>query len=196
MWWHKTRATPRRLTRLVTRLVTRLALVIAAAGLVAGCFEPLYGSRPSINSESVHDKLGAVEIKPIPARQGAPQERIAVALHNALQFDLNGSAGANAPTHSLEVVVTTQQMTVIVDPSSGRPTAQIDGVLASYRLVEIATGKIVLKDTTFAHVDYDIPGPEQRFAKQRAQRDAEDRAVQTVAESIRNRLASFFVAGT
>ena len=66
MWWHKTRATPRRLTRLVTRLVTRLALVIAAAGLVAGCFEPLYGSRPSINSESVHDKLGAVEIKPIP----------------------------------------------------------------------------------------------------------------------------------
>jgi LPS-assembly lipoprotein len=41
-----------------------------------------------------------------------------------------------------------------------------------------------------------MPGPEQRFAKQRAQRDAEDRAVLAVAESIRNRLASFFVAGT
>ena len=37
---------------------------------------------------------------------------------------------------------------------------------------------------------------EQRFAKSRGQRDAEDRATQVVAESIRNRLASYFVAGT
>ncbi len=31
---------------------------------------------------------------------------------------------------------------------------------------------------------------------QRAKRDAEDRAVLAVAEAIRNRLASYFVAGT
>ena len=49
---------------------------------------------------------------------------------------------------------------------------------------------------SLAHVDYDVPGAEQRFAKQRAQRDAEDRAVHVVAETIRNRLASYFVAGT
>ena len=64
-------------------------------------------------------------------------------------------------------------------------------------LVEIATGKTVVTDTTVAHVDYDIPGSgEQRFAKQRAQRNAEDLATQVVAETIRNRLASYFVAGT
>ena len=40
------------------------------------------------------------------------------------------------------------------------------------------------------------PAQEQRFAVQRAQRDAEDRAVQTAADAIRNRLASYFVAGT
>ena len=85
---------------------------------------------------------------------------------------------------------------MIVDPISGRPTAQVDGVSANYQLVEIATGKIVVKDVTSAHVDYDTPGPQQRFALQRAQRDAEDRAVQVVAETIRNRLASYFVAGT
>ena len=85
---------------------------------------------------------------------------------------------------------------MIVDAASGRPTAQIAGVVVTYQLVEIATGKIVLQDTTSANVDYDAPGPEQRFAVQRAQRDAEDRAVQTAAESIRNRLASYFVAGT
>ncbi len=85
---------------------------------------------------------------------------------------------------------------MIVDPASGRPTAQVATVAASYQLVEIATGKIVLQDTTYANVDYDAPGPEQRFAVQRALRDAEDRAVQTAAETIRNRLASYFVAGT
>jgi len=69
-------------------------------------------------------------------------------------------------------------------------------VNASYSLVEIATGKVVVRDSTIAEVDYDIPGPQQRFAKQRAQRDAEDRAVQLVADTIKNRLASYFVAGT
>jgi LPS-assembly lipoprotein len=187
MWWPKPAA---------ARRLAPLAVVLAAASLTAGCFEPLYGSRPSLNAESVHDKLDAVEIPAIPARQGSPQERLAVALRNALQFDLNGGAGANAPTHRLNVTVTTSQMTVVLDPQSGRPTAQVDGVMANYQLVEIATGKVVIKDSTYAHVDYDIPGPEQRFAKQRAQRNAEDRAVEGVAEAIRNRLASFFVAGT
>jgi len=188
MWWLRERAAPRRLAR--------LAIVLAAAGLVAGCFEPLYGSRPSIDAESVHDKLSAVEIAPIPTRQGSPEARLAVALRNALQYDFNGGAGANAPTHRLQVIVSGTSMTVIIDPTSGRPTAQIGGVTANYQLVEIATGKVVIKDSTYSHVDYDIPGPVQRFAKQRAQRNAEDRAVEGVAESIRNRLASFFVAGT
>ena len=56
--------------------------------------------------------------------------------------------------------------------------------------------KNVVTDTTFAHVDYDNPGSEQRFAGQRALRNAEDNAIQVVADGIRNRLASYFVAGT
>jgi LPS-assembly lipoprotein len=54
----------------------------------------------------------------------------------------------------------------------------------------------VVVDIAYAHVDYDIPGPEQRFAGQRARRDAEDHAVEVVAQAIRSRLASYFVAGT
>jgi LPS-assembly lipoprotein len=188
MWWREHRASRRGLARLV--------IVLAAAGLTAGCFEPLYGRGPSPNGDSVHDKLGAVLIAPIPARQGSPESRLAVGMHNALQYDLNGAAGANAPTHRLDITLNTTSLSVIIDIASGRPTAQVDGVTAYYQLVEIATGKVVLKDTSYAHVDTDIPGSQQRFALQRAQRDAEDRAVQTVAEAIRNRLASYFVAGT
>jgi len=45
-------------------------------------------------------------------------------------------------------------------------------------------------------VSYDIPGQLQRFARQRAFRDAEDRAANEVSENIQTRLASFFYAGT
>jgi LPS-assembly lipoprotein len=174
----------------------RLAIVLATAGLLAGCFEPLYGRNPSLGDESIHDKLAEVLIAPIPLRQGTPQARIAVNLRNALQFDLNGAAGAVAPTHRLEVVVTPIDITVSIDPVTGRPTEEIGGITASYRLVEIATAKIVLTDSTSTHVGYDSPGSQQRFATQRAALNAQDRAAQVAADAIRNRLASYFVAGT
>jgi LPS-assembly lipoprotein len=178
-------------------MLVRLAVVIVAAGLTAGCFEPLYGRNPAApETDSVRDKLAEIDIPIIPTRQGSPEARIAVSMRNALQYDLNGNAGANAPTHRLTMTVAPTSLTVIVDPVSGRPTADIDGVTVNYQLTEIATGKIVLRDSAYSHVSVDAPGPEQRFAQQRAKRDAEDRAVLTVAEAIRNRLASYFVAGT
>jgi LPS-assembly lipoprotein len=187
MWWREYRAAFR---------ATRLAVVLGAASLLAGCFQPLYGSHPSVGGDSIKDKLDEVQIAPIPLRQGTPQARLAVGMRNALQFDLNGGAGPAAPTHRLDVTVSTTGFTVIVDVASGRPTAQVAGIAAHYQLVEIATGKIVVSDTTFANVDYDMPGSEQRFGAQRALLDAEDHAIQSAAEAIRNRLASYFVAGT
>jgi len=174
----------------------RLAPVLCAAALLSGCFTPLYGVRPSIDGEAMRDKLSSVEIARIPAAQGVPESRLAVALQNALKFDFSGGAGSSAPTHRLEVVIATTQMSVIVDITSGRANAQVDSVLANFSMTEIATGKVVVSDNTFARVSYDIPGSAQRFAKQRAQRDAEDRAVGIIADNIRNRLASYFVAGT
>jgi LPS-assembly lipoprotein len=188
MWWSKRNVAWGRLAR--------FAVVLAAASLTAGCFEPLYGARPSVATDSVRDKLTQIDVPVIPAPKGQPAARIAVALRNSLQYGLNGAAGANAPTYTLRVSVATTQLSVVVDITSGRPDAQVDSVLAYYQLIEIATGKAVLADQTFAHVDYDIPGAAQRFAKQRAQRDAEDRATEVVSDTIRNRLASYFVAGT
>ena len=177
----------------------RLAAVVAAASLTAGCWQPLYGTHESVGGvpDSVHFRLAAVDVPAIRAPLGSPVERIAVMMHNALEFDLHGGAGPSARTHRLVVNVGTTQWTVVVDPINGRPNAQIDSVVAHYQLVEIATGQTVVSDSTFAHVDYDVPGSgEQRFAKQRGQRNAEDQATKVVAERIRNRLASYFVAGT
>ena len=174
----------------------RLGLVLGAASLMAG-WQPLYGrGPPSAGGESVADKLAEVLIPPIPVRQGTPQARLAVELRNALQFDFNGAAGAVSPTHRLDIVVAPNNMTVPLDPVTGVPTNGVGGLNATYKLVEIATGKVVLSDSTFAHVGYDMPGPQQRFASERAQLNAQDQAVKVAAEAIRNRLASYFVAGT
>jgi LPS-assembly lipoprotein len=53
-----------------------------------------------------------------------------------------------------------------------------------------------LNSSTFGQASFDIPGTAQRFAQQRAWLNAEDRALSMVADNIRNRLASYFVAGS
>ena len=67
----------------------RLAVVLAAAGLTAGCWQPLYGARPGPGGEGVQDKFAAVDIPPIAAPKGTPTERVAIGMRNALQFDLH-----------------------------------------------------------------------------------------------------------
>jgi LPS-assembly lipoprotein len=69
------------------------------------------------------------------------------------------------------------------------------GIDSAYTLTELATGKVVVRGTTFARVSYNIPGQEQRFAGERGLRDAENRAAKEIADNIQSRLASYFVAG-
>jgi LPS-assembly lipoprotein len=183
----------RELSRLA---LVRLTAVLALAALTGGCFQPLYGNNPLSGEDSVHDKLTAVDIPPIPAPNGTPEARLAVGVRNAVLFDLNGGTDPVAPTHRLAITLSATRTTVIVDVASGRPDAQVEAINATFTLTEIATQKVVLSTTTFARASFDIPGSAQRFAQQRAGRDAEDRAVKQIAENIRNRLASYFVAGT
>src|SRR5215831_11019932 len=150
----------------------RLAVVLIAAGLSAGCWQPLYGAHPG--GEGVQDKFAAVDIPPIPVPQGLPIERVAIGMRNALQFDLHNGGSPAPPVYMLKVFVVGTQYTAYVDPTTGRPDTQIQLLIASYQLIELATGKMVVNDTARAHVDYDIPGSQQRFAGQRARRDAED----------------------
>jgi LPS-assembly lipoprotein len=178
--------------------VVRFAVAAALSALCAGCFQPLYGSQPLANAQgqSLRDSMSGVEVLQIRAPRGSPQERLAVEVRNAIVFDLTGGSGSALPTHRLNVNIAPTRLSLIVDRTSGRPNAENFGIDATYTLVDIATGKAVVTGTTFARVTYDIPGSEQRFARQRALRDAEDRAAKVIAENIRHRLASFFVAGT
>jgi LPS-assembly lipoprotein len=176
--------------------IVHFAFVLAFGALTGGCFQPLYGNQTIGSDDSVRDKLSSVDIPEIRAGNGTPDARIAVAIRNALLYDLNGGQTPTSPAYRLVITFSSGRTTVITDVASGRPDAQLEVVNAVLTLTEIATKKVVLQTSTFARASFDIPGSAQRYAQQRAARNAEDRTVDVLAENIRNRLASYFVAGT
>jgi LPS-assembly lipoprotein len=186
MWWGKEAGG--------YRIIVRIAVVLALGVLTTACFQPLYGNNPA--GDSVRDKLASIAVAEVPAGNGTPEARLAVSLRNALMYDFNNGAAPVSPTHRLQVTLGSSIATVIVDVASGRPDSQVEVINATITLTEIETNKVVLRTSTHATASFDIPGSAQRFAQQRAWHNAEDRAITQVAESIRNRLASFFVAGS
>jgi LPS-assembly lipoprotein len=179
------------------RLLTRSLAAFALAGLTAGCFQPLYGDPNVVRTAGLDNKLAAIDVAPIPAPSGTRIARVAVQVRDKLLFDVTG--GGPVPTTKqfrLDVQLVASQNQVIVDINSNRPDIQNYGIDASYVLTDLNTNKPVVRSTTFARVSYDIPGQQQRFAGERGLRDAENRAAQVISENIRNRLASYFVAGT
>ena len=173
----------------------RFAVAMAAAALLAGCFEPLYGERSLAGGPSVRDRMSAVEIMPIDAPRGSPVARVAVELRNQLIFDTTGGGAMSSRTHQLKIQFSANRQQVIVDITTSRSDVEQYAINAYFTLVEIATNKTVLTGQTFARVSFDNPGQQQRFAQARGFRDAENRAVKLLAENIRSRLASYFVAG-
>ncbi|HEX2652344.1 MAG TPA: LPS assembly lipoprotein LptE [Xanthobacteraceae bacterium] len=179
--------------------VVRLAVAVAMAGLVAGCFQPLYGDRPaavSAHNESLSTALAAVNVLQIEAPRGTAESRMAVATRNALVFKLTGGSGSIAPTHSLRIRQTLSRSAIIVDITSGRTEAEVTGIDATFSLINLATGKEVVAGQTFSRVSSDVPGLQQRFARNRVLRDAEERATEVLADQIKVRLASYFASGT
>lgn len=187
-----------RLCRSAGMTVRALALM-GLAGLTAGCFQPMYGERAVLGSAAapaLADKMSSVEVAEIKAPNGSRIARLAVEVRNGLIFDLTGGSGGTSANYLLNVQMSSTQLQVIVDINSGRPDIQNYGIDATYTLTDLATGKPVVKSQTFARVSYNIPGQQQRFTGDRGLRDAENRAAKVIADNIRNRLASYFTAGT
>src|SRR6266851_2158489 len=133
---------------------TRLAGAALLAGMLAGCFQPMYADRSLIggNGPNLRDAMRDVEISKIDGRVG--QE-----VRNDIIFELSGGEGNPA----------------------GAP----------YKLQDVANDKVVFTDKAIARVSIDRT--QQRYARVRAVRDAENRAAKVVAEQIRARVASFFL---
>lgn len=174
-----------------------LGLAFGAAGLTAGCFQPLYGngSLDAAGAPPIRTALSSVEIPEIEAPNGTPEARLGVEVRNNLIFGLTGGSGQLPPVYSLKIVLKGNRQNVIVDITTARTEQEIYGIDATYSLTEIATKKVVLTGRAFSRASYDIPGQQQRFARARGERDAQNRASTILAEQIKSRLASYFVTG-
>jgi len=177
------------------RIAARLLAVAALAALTAGCFQPMYAERGD-GTPGLREKLMGMDLPPINKANRAREARVGVDVRNAMAFKLYGTATGMPPTHRLEIRFASSKTSLIVDPNTGLPNSENYGIDAQYNLIEVVSGKSVMTGTTFARVSYDMPGSYQRFARNRALRDAEDRAANEIAENINTRLASFFIAGT
>src|SRR5258708_13400010 len=91
MWWSEMRLG-------VSRLV-RLAAPLAAAGLLAGCFQPLYGERSIGGRPSIKAAFASVDLSQIPAPRGSPESRNAGDVPNNLFVSLNPNTKPIPPTH-------------------------------------------------------------------------------------------------
>src|SRR6185295_5095966 len=168
----------------------RIGAVLALGALNAACFQPLYATRSVSGGTPLGTALAQVQVEHIDAPNGTPESRIAV------DFEMNGGGGLISPTHRLKVRMGVGRSSIITDVATGRVLSEITGIDATFTLTELATGKAVMQARTFARVSSDYPGQQQRFARVRARLDAEDRAAKVIAENVRTRVASFFVAGT
>jgi LPS-assembly lipoprotein len=179
----------------LAEIAARLLVVATLSALTAGCFQPMYAAHTD-GTPALREKLMGVDLPPVDKPNGSRDARLGVEIRNALAFKLYGAATGMPPTHKLVIRFTTTRSSLILDPATALPSIENYGIDAQYNLIEIPTNKSVMTGSTFSRVSYDIPGQLQRFARQRAFRDAEDRACAEIAENIQTRLASFFTAGS
>jgi LPS-assembly lipoprotein len=179
----------------LARIAARLLVVAALGALTAGCFQPMYAAHTD-GTPALREKLMGVDLPPVDKPNGSRDARLGVEIRNALAFKLYGGAVGTPPTHKLVIRFTTNRSSLLLDPLTALPSSENYGIDAQYNLVEIVSNRSVMTGSTFSRVSYDIPGQLQRFARQRAFRDAEDRAAHEIAENIQTRLASFFTAGS
>jgi LPS-assembly lipoprotein len=179
----------------LARIAARLLVVAALGALTAGCFQPMYAAHTD-GTPALREKLMGVDLPPVDKANGSREARLGVEIRNALAFKLYGAAVGMPPTHKLVIRFTTTRSSLILDPATALPSIENVGIDAQYNLIEIVSNKSVMTGSTFSRLSYDVPGQLQRFSRQRAFRNAEDRACEEIAENIQTRLASFFTVGS
>ena len=170
------------------RAAGRLAgIAVLTLGLSA-CFRPLYG--PTASGESMAALLAAIQVDDVTTSQG--QERLGHYLRSELIFDLDGSGQPAPKRYRLKMQGSEVVQTPIVSTQTGRAEAGTLVGTIRYSLETLDGGKVITDGVATSTATYDRSV--QRFASQRAARDAEIRLAKVLAEQIKTRIASILVA--
>jgi LPS-assembly lipoprotein len=173
MWWRKP----------ALGLVALAAL--AGFGLSACGFQPLYGSNTTTASGArLAETMSSVDVTPIPGRVGQK-------LRNELIFSNTGGNYAARSRYKLDIAIRESVINQLVQ-ITGDARGQVYQLQASYKLINLANGKVIHKGTAISRAPYNRY--QEIFANVRARYNAEDRAARTVSESIKTQLAAFLAS--
>ncbi len=179
-------------TRMSSRRFAALVCVGLLALPMAGCFRPMYAETTG-DGTALPEKFGEIEIVFAPGRIGNE-------VRNELIFNLTGGAGnpAGAPYQLVLQVTDSSTVSAVVDPYTGLPEVELVSVDVGWQLIDTtkpvpAGAKPTPVKTGTAFGKASIDSGYQRFARERALRDAQDRASRVAAEMIRGQLASYFI---
>jgi LPS-assembly lipoprotein len=173
----------------------RVAGTLAAAALLAGCFQPLHGDRSGSGGSNLRAALSGVEVAPINAASNSAEARMAVPLQNDLRFNFTGGGSASPATHRLVLQMSGSRAVVSATNVTGLPFIENFTLHATYSLIDLATKKPVLTGRATTTVSYD-PSGTQRYARISGMQDAERRAAKVIADNVTTRLSSYFVSGS
>jgi LPS-assembly lipoprotein len=158
------------------------AFAVAGSVLCACGFQPMYGQRgPQVTPAS--SDLASIEVGMIPDRSGQ-------LLRNELTYLLNPASDTGVSRrYTLSVGLKEEIDTFAVERSGFATRANVQ-VMATYTLVEDATGKPILSGTSRAVSGFNIL--REDFSTYVASGDARNRAISQIAFDIRNRLGAYF----
>jgi len=151
---------------------TGLAAILTSTAFLASCqVHPLYSE-----SSGVAEKLTSVGFS-------EPASRIEQEVRNRLIFLASRGAGEPAnPEYKVELSARSNVIDTLLVESSDQSRAGRATVSVDYTLKSTKDGHVIKAGNRYATALVDFPG--QEFAKQRAIRDAENRAARQVAEFV------------
>ncbi len=166
-----------------TRRALFVALLIGATAALGACnVRPLYGTAP--DGSNLRTDLAAVDVAPIEGRVGQK-------VRNELLLLLNGGAAA-APDYLVDLDVNRRDSSIIVRRVTGQPQGRTVTLNVRFTLREHGGDRPLYGGRVTRHASYERSN--QRFANDRAEIDAENRAAREAAEEIRMRLAAYFAS--
>jgi LPS-assembly lipoprotein len=160
---------------MILRASLRAVLLLALAGSLTACFQPVHGIR--LGNSTVSGELSKVAVAPVGTGY------LGYSLKSELDFLLGNGAIAQNPSYVLTVRAVQSRSSNVIDSATSRPQSVAIQAEATYELKEVQTGRIRASGKTFGSASYDRSN--QRFGTIRAQRDAEERLGKALAERLR-----------
>lgn len=162
--------------------------VLVVVALLGGCgFEPMYAPGGLTAASGSAVDLAAVEVAKIRTAAGR-ETRIGQQLSNALQERLYVT-GVDTPRYRLQL-----DLTEANDGFGFRPDESVTRyglrLRADYQLIEIASNRVVLSESTQTYNSYDVS--QSDFATEMAERDMQDRLARDLSDRIVSRLGLYF----